>query len=181
MGAKLAEEILRYVQDRMPELIWSSYTGVKVGKISFICHSIGGLVARQALSDPMMAPLLPMMYTFISLSTPHLGTLFPESQVVSTGLWALNKLKSCLILNELMLKDTGNSSSSSASMSTAETEKCACRLAELAAGNSLSCFSKAIIAVSSLRDFYVPYYSTRMEVNSVTLLRSSARFSAKHY
>ena len=69
----------------MPELLWSTYSGVKVGKISFICHSIGGLVVRQCLRDPMMEPLLPLMYTYVSLATPHLGTLFQESQMVSTG------------------------------------------------------------------------------------------------
>lgn len=71
--------------DKMPELMWSTYSGLKVGKISFICHSIGGLVVRQCLHDPMMEPLLPLMYTYVSLATPHLGTLFQESQMVSTG------------------------------------------------------------------------------------------------
>jgi triacylglycerol esterase/lipase EstA (alpha/beta hydrolase family) len=73
----------------MPDLMWSTYSGVGVGKVSFICHSIGGLVARSCLEDPMMEPLLPLMYTFVSLATPHLGTLFQDSQVVSAGRFEL--------------------------------------------------------------------------------------------
>jgi hypothetical protein len=33
------------------------------------------------------------MHTFISLATPHLGTLYAESPLVSTGMWALFRIK----------------------------------------------------------------------------------------
>lgn len=154
MGSKLADEIIRYIQDKMPDLIFSSYTGIHVGKISFVCHSIGGLVVRQCLEDPLMQPLLPLCYTYISLASPHIGTLFPESQVVSTGLWAMHKMKNCLVLKELVLGD-----------SRGDIENC--RLFHLANNNVLIHFSKAVIFVSSLKDFYVPYYSTRVEVISL--------------
>lgn len=40
-----------------------------------------------------MLPLLSKLHVFMSLATPHLGTLYAESQLVSTGMWALLKLK----------------------------------------------------------------------------------------
>ena len=40
-----------------------------------------------------MKPLFSKLYTFISLATPHVGSRFPDSKLVSTGMWALFKWK----------------------------------------------------------------------------------------
>lgn len=42
-----------------------------------------------------MKPLLNKLHTYMSLATPHIGTIFAESQLVSTGMWALFKFKKC--------------------------------------------------------------------------------------
>lgn len=36
-----------------------------------------------------MKPVLSKLHTYVSLATPHVGSLFPASQIVSTGaaLW----------------------------------------------------------------------------------------------
>jgi hypothetical protein len=52
---------------------------------SFIGHSLGNLIIRSALSRPQMAELLPKLHTFLSLSGPHLGTLFNSSGLVNMG------------------------------------------------------------------------------------------------
>ena len=88
MGSKLADEVWRFASTEMDDLVWSSYSQLKVGRLSFICHSVGGLVVRQALQDPMLEPLRCLCYTYISLATPHLGGLFPESHVVSAGTYS---------------------------------------------------------------------------------------------
>eukprot|EP00759_Apiculatamorpha_spiralis_P011691 PhF_6_TR18945/c0_g1_i5/m.27765 len=41
--------------------------------LSFIGHSMGGIVIRRMLLEPSMAAFLPMMHSYISLNCPHLG------------------------------------------------------------------------------------------------------------
>ena len=53
--------------------------------VSFIGHSLGNLIIRSAMSRPQMAELLPRLHTFLSLSGPHLGTLFNSSGLVNMG------------------------------------------------------------------------------------------------
>lgn len=54
-------------------------------RISFVAHSLGTIIARSALSRPQMRPLLPRLHTFLSLSGPHLGTLFNNSGLINMG------------------------------------------------------------------------------------------------
>lgn len=54
-------------------------------RVSFIGHSMGGLIVRAALAEKEMKPLWRQFHAYISLATPHLGTLFADSSLVSTG------------------------------------------------------------------------------------------------
>lgn len=45
--------------------------GRTLGRISFICHSLGGIVCRAAL--PYLSDFNEKMFTFLSLAVPHLG------------------------------------------------------------------------------------------------------------
>lgn len=62
-------------------------------KLSFIGHSMGGLIIRAALQESNLKPLLQNVHVYCSLATPHVGNLFPDSQIVATGMWALFKWK----------------------------------------------------------------------------------------
>ncbi|KAL4558957.1 hypothetical protein LXL04_031083 [Taraxacum kok-saghyz] len=66
MGNRLANEVVSVIKRH-----------VKLEKISFIGHSLGGLVARYAIAklytqDSKIAGLVPI--NFITIATPHLGT-----------------------------------------------------------------------------------------------------------
>lgn len=52
---------------------------------SFVGHSLGNLIIRSALSRSEMTHLLPKLHTFLSLSGPHLGTLYNNSGLVNMG------------------------------------------------------------------------------------------------
>lgn len=54
-------------------------------KISFIGHSLGAIVVRSAIARPQMKHLLPKLYTFMSLSGPHLGILYNGSGLINMG------------------------------------------------------------------------------------------------
>ena len=48
------------------------------------------------------------LHVYMSLATPHMGTLFAESQLVSTGMWAMLKYGKLLFLKVLRLEDGNN-------------------------------------------------------------------------
>ena len=54
-------------------------------RISFVGHSLGNIIIRGAVSHPNMKPFLPKLHTFLSLSGPHLGTLYNNSGLVNMG------------------------------------------------------------------------------------------------
>ena len=39
-----------------------------------------------------MKNILPRLHVYMSLASPHLGTMYAESQLVSTGMWAMLKV-----------------------------------------------------------------------------------------
>ena len=146
MGKRLAAEVVSYVRDRCPSLLRAGG-----GRLSFVGHSMGSLVVRRALQEPVMRLLLPNLHTFLSLSSPHLGTLHAESQLVATGLWALLKWKKCPGLQELVLED-GRGGDIRKSV-----------IYNLAGNGALSHFAHVIL-VSSPQDQYVPSYSARVQI-----------------
>ena len=58
---------------------------LNVKRISFIGHSLGNLIIRATISDPRFEKYRKLLYTYLSLSGPHLGTLFNTSGLVNTG------------------------------------------------------------------------------------------------
>jgi len=59
-------------------------------RISFVGHSLGTIIIRAAIARPQMKHLLPKMHTFLSLSGPHLGTLYNTSGLVNMGKYLTN-------------------------------------------------------------------------------------------
>lgn len=84
MTDKLVAEILYHVEA----------CGLNPSKISFIGHSLGNIIIRSAITRPQMKHLLPRLHTFLSLSGPHLGTLYNNSGLVNMGIVL------CLVLRE---------------------------------------------------------------------------------
>ena len=62
-GQRLAQEVKNYINQACQD--------VHISKISFIGHSLGGLIVRAAL--PYLAEYSPKFFTYITLSSPHLG------------------------------------------------------------------------------------------------------------
>jgi Putative serine esterase (DUF676)/Protein FAM135 len=85
MGNRMAEEVASY--------IWREFRSTKLSdmKISFFGHSMGGLVVRRAIEEQVFAKYLTALHCYISLATPHLGTRYSDSKLVSTGIWAVTK------------------------------------------------------------------------------------------
>ncbi|XP_070194808.1 protein FAM135A-like [Littorina saxatilis] len=139
MTDKLVEEILFHME------IYSS----QVSRISFVGHSLGNIIVRSALTCPKLTHLLPKMYTFLSLSGPHLGALYNNSGLVNMGMWFMQKWKKSGSLLQLSLKDTNDPRQSF--------------LYKLSQKPVLQYF-KHVLLVGSSQDRYVPYHSSRIEM-----------------
>jgi hypothetical protein len=132
--------------------------GIKPTRISFIGHSLGNLIIRSAMSRPQMAELLPKLHTFLSLSGPHLGTLFNNSGLVNMGMWLMQKWKKSGSLLQLSLKDHSDPRQTF--------------LYKLSQKTGLE-FFRNILLVGSQQDRYVPYHSSRIELCKAALKDSS--------
>lgn len=93
MGQRLAVEIKNFVNS-LPGRV----------SISFICHSMGGLVVRAAL--PYLSFYKNCMQSLVSVCSPHTGYVFHTSMLVKTGLWVMNKMQSSDCLKEMCCEDT---------------------------------------------------------------------------
>jgi triacylglycerol esterase/lipase EstA (alpha/beta hydrolase family) len=79
MGQKLGEEVKEFILQWCPDKCLS--------RLSFVAHSLGGLIVRAAL--PYLQNYQDKMYTFISLGSPHLGYLHNSHGLIKFGLWLL--------------------------------------------------------------------------------------------
>uniref|UniRef100_A0A0E9WEP4 DUF676 domain-containing protein n=1 Tax=Anguilla anguilla TaxID=7936 RepID=A0A0E9WEP4_ANGAN len=75
MTDRLLDEIVQYIQ----------IYNLTISKISFVGHSLGNLIIRSVLTRPRFKYYLNKLHTFLSLSGPHLGTLYNSSALVNTG------------------------------------------------------------------------------------------------
>mmetsp|Transcript_1865 Transcript_1865/g.1297 ORF Transcript_1865/g.1297 Transcript_1865/m.1297 type:complete len:122 (+) Transcript_1865:149-514(+) len=81
MGVRLAQEIANFISEWCP--------GSSLGRISFIGHSLGGLIVRAAL--PYLEEYSDRMHAYVTLSTPHLGYMYNASRIIDAGIWFLKK------------------------------------------------------------------------------------------
>ncbi len=98
MGAKLAEEVHQYIRESCP--------GNQLGRLTFIGHSLGGLIIRAAL--PKLEKYKDKFHGFLTLCSPHLGYMYKSSKVFTTGMWVLRSWKKSTVLTQLSMTDAKN-------------------------------------------------------------------------
>lgn len=64
---------------------------------------MGGLIIRAAI--PELKSFSNHFYTYMSLSSPHLGYLYQSSTLIRAGLWLLNTINKCDSLLEMSMED----------------------------------------------------------------------------
>lgn len=77
MGTKMAHEVIDYVNMYIQGGVDS------VSRLSFVGHSMGGLIIRAAL--PRLKDFKDKMGTYMSFSSPHLGVNKGDSKLVEFG------------------------------------------------------------------------------------------------
>ncbi|XP_031434569.1 protein FAM135A isoform X2 [Clupea harengus] len=144
MTDRLLDEIVQYIQ----------IYNLAVSKISFVGHSLGNLIVRSVLTRPRFKCYLSRLHTFLSLSGPHLGTLYNSSALVNTGLWFMQKWKKSGSLLQLTCRDHSDPRQTF--------------LYKLSKKAGLQYF-RNVVLVGSLQDRYVPYHSARIEMCKTAL------------
>ncbi|XP_073446483.1 protein FAM135B [Dendrobates tinctorius] len=139
MTDRLMDEIIQHIQ----------LYNLSISRISFIGHSLGNIIIRSVLTRPRFRYYLNKLHTFLSLSGPHLGTLYSSSTLVSTGLWLMQKLKKSGSLLQLTFRDNTDLRKSF--------------LFQLSQKPGLQYF-KNVVLVASPQDRYVPFHSARIEM-----------------
>eukprot|EP01016_Furgasonia_blochmanni_P003635 TRINITY_DN11420_c0_g1_i7.p1 TRINITY_DN11420_c0_g1~~TRINITY_DN11420_c0_g1_i7.p1 ORF type:complete len:390 (-),score=79.73 TRINITY_DN11420_c0_g1_i7:206-1375(-) len=148
MGERLAQEVSLFIQEWCP--------GRGLDRLSFIGHSLGGLIVRSALKK--LGDYAPKMYSYISLSSPHLGCQYDSSRMIDAGMWVLQKWKNCLCLQQLTLTDAKQFED--------------CYLYKLSKTRGLSWF-KNVCLLSSYQDSYAPFESARITFNPKAVKNSA--------
>ncbi|XP_016107738.1 protein FAM135B-like [Sinocyclocheilus grahami] len=139
MTDRLLDEIIQHIQ----------LYNLTIHRISFIGHSLGNVIIRSVLTRPRFRCYLCKLHTFLSLSGPHLGTLYNNSTLVSTGLWLMQKLKKSGSLLQLTFRD--------------HTDPRQTFLYTLSKKPGLQ-FFRNVVLVASPQDRYVPFHSARIEM-----------------
>lgn len=141
MGVRLAKEVDEFIKENAK---------ADLGRLSFVCHSLGGVITRAALTTPTMAPYLSKCYTYVSLATPHCGYLYSENTLLDTGIWVLKKWSKSECLSQLSLTDTAEPANSF--------------LHQLSQKKGLEYFAH-IFLLASTQDKYAPFHSARIELH----------------
>ena len=167
MTNKLVSEIIYYMKT----------CETNVSKISFIGHSLGCILIRSAIQKEELAAFSSKFHTYLSLSGPHLGTMYNNSNLgqynvlcskftdlylslVNAGMWVMQRWKKSGSLQQLALKDSSDIRK--------------IFMYKLCENSNLHLFKNVLLAGSS-QDKYVPLHSARIELcksaikdNSVT-------------
>ncbi|CAF1614264.1 unnamed protein product, partial [Rotaria magnacalcarata] len=130
----------------------------KPQRISFIGHSLGNLIIRGTVSHARFERYRPLLYTYLSLSGPHLGTLFNTSGLVNIGMWLMQKWKKSSSLSQMSFSDHIDPKQT--------------YLYKLSKQPCME-FFKNILMLASSQDRYVPFHSARIEVCKAALKDTS--------
>ncbi|CAM0874593.1 unnamed protein product [Alopecurus aequalis] len=147
MGKRLASEVVSFLKSKLDK--YSRHGGCKELKLSFVGHSIGNIIIRSALSEPKLQPFLKNLFTYMSISGPHLGYWYSSNSLFNSGLWLMKRLKGLQCMHQLTFTDEQDSQNTF--------------LYRLCKLKTLENF-KNIILVSSPQDGYVPYHSARIDL-----------------
>ncbi|KAJ3019175.1 UNVERIFIED_CONTAM: hypothetical protein HDU68_010799 [Siphonaria sp. JEL0065] len=145
LADRLASEIVTHVREKK----------IFVEKLSFVCHSLGGLIARCAIQTETMNPFREKFETFISLATPHLSLYFHNNSLVGSALKLYQFVGKSKCIDQLNLKDISGDPRSSL-------------LYKLAMGEENGLYKfKHVKFFGSPQDGYVPITSSLLNVSDL--------------
>uniref|UniRef100_A0A7E4VNY6 DUF676 domain-containing protein n=1 Tax=Panagrellus redivivus TaxID=6233 RepID=A0A7E4VNY6_PANRE len=97
MAENLLDELLRHIL-KMPRA---------PTKISFLAHSLGGLIVRTLCGLPGMQRFAPTLHTLLTLNSPHCGLMYNQ-RAANWGIALLQWWKQSVSLEQLTMRDHAN-------------------------------------------------------------------------
>lgn len=139
MALNLLDEIQRHVQ-KMPR---------PPTKISFLAHSLGGLIVRTLCGLDGMKVFIPRLHTLLTLNSPHLGLMYNQ-RAANWGIAILQWWKQSVSLEQLTMRDAANFRDTF--------------LYKLSGNGAFGMF-RNVLLVGTMQDLYVPGHSALIEVS----------------
>ncbi|ORX53867.1 DUF676-domain-containing protein [Piromyces finnis] len=120
---------------------------IKFSHISFVCHSMGGLIARSLIAKTEFIKYWSVLHSFISLSVPHVGMRLknPFFSLCFKSFLKISSRKKKTSLDQLALQD--------------ESDIKNCYIYKLSEKKNFELF-KYVHLISVTQDGYVPQYSS---------------------
>jgi len=149
MGSRLANEVKAYIAEQA-----NSSRSWRLGTLSFIAHSFGGLIVRAAL--PHLCEFRDNLYSFITLGTMHLG--FPNaSKIIENGAWLVKNMRKSRCLEEILLEDCLEDPRQTFLYKSSMREDLG--------------FFKHLCFITSVEDQYAPFESARIQLSDEAVSR----------
>ncbi|KAJ3113685.1 hypothetical protein HK100_001907 [Physocladia obscura] len=95
LADRLVSEIKIFIRER--KLI--------IGRLSFVCHSLGGIIARCAIQSIAMDGLREKFDTFITLSSPHLSLYFQSNSLLASAMKLYQFVGVAKSIDQLNMRD----------------------------------------------------------------------------
>ena len=127
MGQRLADEVDAFIQEKVVtedlELQGLSFVGFSLGCVRRCHHRLccthcvscslryglahrRGVMIRAALRQRALAPYIPFFRLFMTIASPHLGLMYSQSALFSTGVFVMRKWKKHMSLSQLSYTDS---------------------------------------------------------------------------
>ncbi|KAI8592714.1 putative serine esterase-domain-containing protein [Geranomyces variabilis] len=98
LADNLVAEILEFVDSQV----------VDIDRMSFVCHSLGGLIARAAIEKPGMRVFHDIFHTFTTFATPHLSIAMTDNRILSLLGKAYLLFEKSPCIEQVLLRDASD-------------------------------------------------------------------------
>ena len=160
-GERLALEVTDYI-----DITYKGNNDMFLDRLSFVGHSMGNIVIRSAIMHPSMEKFWKHLWSYTSISGPHLGYLYSDNFFVKSGMKFLERLGDSESLAQLSMKDSPGDLQENDDGEDAHAGNPSSRqpyLQQISNHRGISLF-RHVILVASQQDRYVPYHSARVEM-----------------
>ncbi|KAH6563102.1 hypothetical protein BASA50_004608 [Batrachochytrium salamandrivorans] len=96
MANLLTEEVVAYIRSIQDQTVYT---------ISFICHSLGGIIARCALRNPLFQPYYGRFNAFVTLAAPHFSLSRNQNAILSSMMGIYQAISRSRCINQLNMLD----------------------------------------------------------------------------
>ena len=101
---RLAQEVVMYIQTYLNGARKTGCTHHNYLKsISFMGHSLGGIIIRGALA--YLSSYDRYFHSYVSLGSPHLSYMYNSSSLTNAGLWLIKNWNKSESLKQLTMDD----------------------------------------------------------------------------